>query len=330
MAGFTLGNTEIKHGLVLAPMAGVTDRAFRILAKRQGAELMVSEMISAKAIKYKDKKTASLADFSEEEEPMSIQIFGNEPETMAYAASELCERFPALTAIDINMGCPMPKITGNGEGCALMRTPELAGRVVRAVSEAIQKPVTVKMRTGWDSGVLNAPFLASVCEENGAALICVHGRTGKQLYAPPIDRETIRLVKQAVTVPVVANGGVYSAEDAASLLEETGCDGVAIGQGAMGNPWIFRSITEYLDGGGQYTPSLEEKRNTALLHLELLVKYKGEYIGTREARRHIAYYLRGIKGAALCRDRLNHAESSEELYAVTEEFFATALKGERG
>ena len=326
MAGFTLGKANIPHGLVLAPMAGVTDRAFRILAVRQGAELTVSEMISAKAVWYKDKKTAELAAYSSEEEPIALQIFGSEPEIMAHAARELCLRFPTLSAIDINMGCPMPKITGNGDGCSLMRSPELAGRIVRAVSEAISVPVTVKMRTGWDGDCLNAPRLAAVCEENGAKLICVHGRTRQQLYAPPVDRATIRAVKQAVSVPVVANGGIYTARDAAEMLEDTGCDGVAIGQGAMGNPWLFRAIREYLDGNTEYEPSLSERGETALLHLRLLVEYKGEYIGTREARRQIAYYMRGIRGAAEMRDKLNHAESSEELAALTAAFFDTAAR----
>ncbi|MBQ9116734.1 MAG: tRNA dihydrouridine synthase DusB [Clostridia bacterium] len=325
MAGFTLGERNIAHGLVLAPMAGVTDRAFRVLAVKMGAELTVSEMISAKAIWYKDKKTAALSEFSRDEEPISIQLFGSEPEIMAYAAAELEGKYPSLAAIDINMGCPMPKITGNGEGSALMQKPQLAGEIVKRVKDAVKLPVTVKMRTGWDERSLNAPYLAQVCEQNGAALICVHGRTRKQLYAPPVDRKTIALVKHSVSVPVVANGGIYTAADAMAMLSETGCDGIAIGQGAMGNPWLFREIREAMDGRGEYVPSVKERMYTALLHLELLLRFKGEHIGSREARRQMAYYMKGLSGAAAARDRLNRAESGEEIRNEVSEFFSELL-----
>ena len=322
--GFSLGDKKIEHGLILAPMAGVTDRAFRALASGMGAELTVSEMISAKAIWYKDKKTATLSEFSPEEEPFAIQLFGSEPEIMAHAAAELEGRYPTLAAIDINMGCPMPKITGNGEGSSLMRSPELAGRIVKAVNDAVKLPVTVKMRTGWDENSLNAPYLAQVCEANGASLICVHGRTRKQLYSPPIDRATIALVKRSVKVPVVANGGIYTSDDAITMLEETGCDGLAIGQGAMGNPWIFKQITEALEGRMGYQPDISERGETALRHLELLLKYKGDYIGAREARRHMAYYMKGISGSAAARDALNKAEDGEAVRQLVEEFFDKA------
>lgn len=316
MAGFKLGDAVIPHGLVLAPMAGVTDKAFRLIARRHGAEMTVSEMISAKATWYKDKKTAQLADFSDEERPISLQIFGREPSVMAYAAAELAERFPDAVAIDINMGCPVPKVAGNGDGCALMKEPELAGRIVRAVCDAQKKPVTVKMRTGWDGRTVNAPYLAQVCEQNGAALICVHGRTREQYYAPPVEHRTVAAVKRCVSVPVVANGGIYTARDAAEVLEMSGCDGVAIAQGAMGYPWIFREIAALLDGRTAQEPTPREVLSVALEHLDLLLRFKGEYIGAREARRQMAYYLKGAREAAAARNALNHAEDAEELRRI--------------
>ncbi len=316
MAGFKLGDVAISHGLLLAPMAGVTDRAFRTVAKRFGAEMTVSEMISAKAMWYKDKKTAELADFSDEERPIALQIFGREPSVMAYAAAELAERFPDAVAIDINMGCPVPKVAGNGDGCALMKEPKLAGEIVRAVSDAQKKPVTVKMRTGWNAENINAPYLAQVCEQNGAALICVHGRTREQYYAPPVEHATVAEVKRRVSVPVVANGGIYTAEVAKEILESTGCDGLAIAQGAMGDPWIFRQIAAAIDGLPVIYPTSGEILEVALWHLDLLLRFKGSYIGVREARRQMSYYLKGVKEATSARNALNHAESAEELRLI--------------
>ena len=323
--GFSLGNKRIENGLVLAPMAGVTDRAFRALSVSMGAGLTVSEMISAKAIWYKDKKTALLSEFSPEEEPYAVQLFGSEPEIMAHAAAELEARYPTLAAIDINMGCPMPKITGNGEGSSLMRSPELAGRIVKAVKDAVNLPVSVKMRTGWDETCLNAPYLAQVVEQAGASLICVHGRTRQQLYAPPVDRATIAEVKRSVSVPVLANGGIYTAADAIAMIAETGCDGLAIGQGSMGNPWIFRQITEALSGNPEYLPTVAEKRETALKHLELLLHFKGDYVGAREARRHMAYYMKGLPDSAAARDSLNHAEDGASVRKLVDGFFLKAI-----
>ena len=324
--GFSLGDKRIENGLVLAPMAGVTDRAFRALAISMGAGMTVSEMISAKAIWYKDKKTALLSEFSPAEEPFSIQLFGSEPEIMAHAAAELEGRYPSLVAIDINMGCPMPKITGNGEGSSLMRSPELAAQIVKKVNDAVNLPISVKMRTGWDENSLNAPYLAQAVEQAGAALICVHGRTRQQLYAPPVDRTTIAAVKRAVSVPVLANGGIYTASDAVAMLEETGCDGLAIGQGSMGNPWIFRQITEALSGNTEYAPDIRERREVALRHLELLLHFKGDYIGAREARRHMAYYMKGLPDSAAARDALNHAEDGETVRGLVDEFFIRVIE----
>lgn len=309
-------NIELRHGLVLAPMAGVTDISFRTLAKEYGAELTVSEMISAKGVYYKDKKTAALAASHKSESPFSLQLFGSEPEIMAYAAAKLREINPDISVIDINMGCPMPKITGNGEGSALMKNPALAAKIVRTLSDSCKLPVTVKMRTGWDNDSINAPYLAALCEENGAAAICIHGRTRMQLYRPPVDRDTIRQVKKAVSIPVIANGGIYNASDAVSMLAETGCDGIAVGQGALGRPWIFKEIQYAADGKNYTPPETDEILSVAARHISLLCADKGEYIGTREARKHLGWYIKGLPGAAEARNKINQADSSETLYEI--------------
>ena len=311
-----INNIELKHGLTLAPMAGVTDISFRALAREYGAELTVSEMVSAKGVYYKDKKTASLAASGPEETPFALQLFGSEPEIMSYAASKLREINPGISVIDINMGCPMPKITGNGDGCALMKDPGLAARIVRALSDNCGLPVTVKIRTGWDAESINAPYLAALCEANGAKAICVHGRTRDQLYRPPVDRKTIRQVKRAVSIPVIANGGIYSASDAVEMLEETGCDGIAIGQGALGRPWIFREILCALEGKPYTPPNTEEILKTAARHVRMLCADKGEFIGTREARKHLGWYIKGLPGAAEARNKINQASSVTSLIEI--------------
>lgn len=324
MAGFGLGDVIVPHGLILAPMAGVTDRAFRIIAKRLGAEMTVSEMISAKAVWYKDKKTAVLAEFSDEEAPFSLQIFGSEPEVMAYAAAELESKFPGVAAIDINMGCPVPKVVGNGDGSALMKAPQLAGRIVRSVSDAIKLPVTVKMRTGWDENSINAPYLAAVCEQNGAKLICVHGRTRKQFYSPPVEYRTVAEIKRSVSVPVIANGGIYSADEAVRVLNETGCDGIAIAQGAMGDPWLFSRIISKLEGRECTAVTNKEKLSVALEHLELLIAFKGEYIGVREGRRQMSYYLKGVRDSAAIKNEINHTDDAVKLRELMTEALSDA------
>lgn len=311
-----IADIEIRHGLVLAPMAGVTDLPFRTICRSFGASLTVSEMISAKGVYYGDKKTAALAASHESEVPFALQIFGSEPEIMAIAAQKLLTINPAIAIFDINMGCPMPKITGNGDGSSLMRNETLAGKVVKAVKEATNAPVTVKMRTGWDNNSINAPLLAAICEENGASAICVHGRTREQLYRPPIDVKTIAEVKKAVSIPVIANGGIYSAQDAMRLLDETGCDGVAIGQGAMGNPFIFKECVSAFENKPYIAPETDEILNIAHLHTDMLCKEKGEYIGIREARKHLSWYIKGIPGAADARRSINAAESADELHSI--------------
>lgn len=316
MSDIIIGKAVIRDGLVLAPMAGVTDLTFRTLCREKGASLTVSEMISAKGVWYKDKKTALLAIRAPSENVYALQLFGSDPDIMAYAAKTLYSLDPEIAFIDINMGCPMPKITGNGDGSALMRDPQLAGKVVRAVSDAVSIPVSVKMRTGWDSHSLNAPHLAAVCEQNGAKLICVHGRTREQLYRPPVDTETIRKVKRAVGVPVVANGGIYGAADALRLLSDTGCDGLAIGQGALGNPWIFSELSSAMRGEPYSAPESDEIIETANRHVDMLCANKGEHIGVREARKHLGWYIKGMSGAAEARRLINSAESTDELHSI--------------
>ncbi len=314
-----IGNIEIGNGAILAPMAGITDLTFRSLCKRFGASLTVSEMISAKGVYYNDKKTAALAASADSERPYSLQLFGSEPEIIAYAAKKLLTINPAIDIFDINMGCPMPKITGNGEGSALMKNPELAGRIVTALKAATNAPVTVKMRTGWDESAINAPYLAAVCEASGASAICIHGRTRSQLYAPPVDRDTIKKVKKAVKIPVIANGGIYSGEDALRLLDETGCDAVAIGQGAMGNPFIFKEYLAAIENQPYIAPATDEILDIATEHVLLLCADKGDYIGVREARKHLGWYIKGMTGATEARRQINSAQSSEELLCILEQ-----------
>ncbi len=301
--------------IMLAPMAGVTDKTFRMLCTEQGADGTVSEMISAKGLYYKDKKTAELAKSDESEKNFFLQLFGSEPDIVAYSAEKVLEINPKIKAIDINMGCPMPKITGNGEGSALMKDPTLAGRIVKAVSD-LGIDVTVKMRTGWDKSSLNAPELAKLCEQGGAKMLCVHGRTKDQLYRPPIDTETIKKVKHSVGIPVIANGGIYSGEDALRLLDDTDCDGVAVGQGSMGNPWIFREILCAMEGKKYTHPERDEVLAMAWRHVQMLCADKGEYIGVREARKHLGWYIKGLAGASEARGKINTAVSMEKIKEI--------------
>lgn len=332
----TFGNTVLQHGVMLAPMAGVTDTSFRLLCRRFGAEYTVSEMVSAKALCYEQRShrkesgascTAQLARITKEEAPMAVQLFGSEPEFMAEAARLLesgeyrgCASEVAPTAIDINMGCPVRKITGNGEGSALMKTPEVAEAIVRAVRSAVSLPVTVKIRAGWDAEHINAVELARRLEAAGADLICVHARTREQLYAPGIMPEVIAEVKAAVKIPVVGNGDIFSAEDALKMKKDTGCDGVMIGRGAMGHPWIFREIVDALEGKQTPAMSLDERLSVAAEHLDAMLADKGERTGVAEAKKHMAWYISGIPGAAAARGSVMTASSPEELRAVLEDF----------
>ena len=281
-------------------MAGVTDRAFRELCMGFGAAYCTSEMVSAKGLIMSDRKTAALLAISEAERPMALQLFGYEPDVMAEAAKIAAEHSPA--AIDINMGCPAPKIAGNHSGSALMKDPALCGRIVESVVKAVNIPVTVKIRKGWDAGSVNAVEIARVCEAAGASMIAVHGRTREQMYAPQADWEIIAAVKNAVCIPVIGNGDIYSARDAMNMMEQTGCDLVMVGRGALGNPWIFREINARYDMERPVSPpGIFERMAVMNRHIEKLCEYKGENVGMREARKHTAWYMRGIKGAAKLR-----------------------------
>lgn len=330
-----IGETVLKHGLVLAPMAGVTDRTFRLLCKRFGAEYTVSEMVSAKALCYEQRShrkesamtgTAPLAAVLKSESPMAVQLFGSEPEFMAEAARmiEACSYRGCISelppaAIDINMGCPVRKITGNGEGSALLKDPELAGKIVYAVSRAVKIPVTVKIRAGWDSSSINAPEVAKILEANGASLVCIHARTREQLYSPGIDLSVIERVKKAVSISVIGNGDIYCADDALQMMDKTGCDGVMVGRGAMGNPWIFEEISAKLDGKPYTPPTLRERLNIASEQLWKMIAHKGERVGLAEAKKHMAWYINGVNGAALARDKIMKATNAQDILLVFDE-----------
>lgn len=312
MAKVQIGNVTLDNQVFLAPMAGVSDLPFRLLASRMGAGLVCSEMVSAKAIFYKNKNTESLLEIHPDENPVSLQLFGSEPELMADMAKAIEERPFAL--LDINMGCPVPKVVGNGEGSALMKNPLLAGRIIEAMAKAIQKPVTVKIRKGFDEDHVNAVEMAHIAQESGAAAVTVHGRTREQFYAGVADWDIIAQVKAAVKIPVIGNGDVTGPLEAERMLKETGCDAIAVGRAARGNPWIFRNIIHYLDTGDiLQKPSMEEMKEMLLEHAELLMQYKGEYTAVREMRKHMSWYTAGYPNSAKLRGRINEMETMEEL-----------------
>lgn len=298
-------------------MAGVADRAFRELCVGYGASYVISEMVSSKGLTMQDKKSKELLYLSEKERPAGAQIFGNDPETMAKAALDAMEFSPDF--IDINMGCPAPKIAGNGGGSALLKNPELIGKIVEAVVMTSPVPVTAKIRIGWDFDSINAVETAKRIEAAGADAITVHGRTKSQMYAPPVDLAEIARVKNAVSVPVIGNGDIVDGESAKKMLDETDCDFLMVGRGALGNPWIFECINAYLDNKGTYTePSLEEKMNVMLRHIGTLCEYKGTRVGMREARKHAAWYIKGIRNAASFRQEIGRLSSLDELKILAE------------
>lgn len=310
-----IGNTEIYEKAALAPLAGVADRAFRELCRGYGAAYTVCEMASAKGISLGDKKSSELLSITQTERPAGSQIFGNSPETMAIAAKKALEFSPDF--IDINMGCPAPKVASSGGGALLMKNPVLAAEIVKAVVDAVPVPVTVKMRSGWDDGNINAVELAKRCEDAGAAAITVHGRTKVQMYAPPVNTDIIRQVKNAVSIPVIGNGDVTDGLSAARLIEETGCDMVMVGRGALGKPWVFSQINAYLDHEVILPdPPVTERMRIMLKHIEKLCEYKGERVGIREARKHAAWYTKGLHGAANYRARIGLIDSVEELQQI--------------
>ena len=310
-----IGDVILKNNVILAPMAGVTDLPFRLLCKEQGAGLLCMEMVSAKVIYYNNKNTETLMQIEPEERPVSLQLFGSDPVIMSEMAKRIEDR--PFDILDINMGCPVPKVVNNGEGSALMKNPGLVRKIVTSVSKAIKKPLTVKIRKGFDENNINAVEIAKIIEDSGAAAVAVHGRTRQQYYSGKADWDIIRQVKEAVSIPVIGNGDVDSPQKAKQLLEETGCDGIMVGRATEGNPWIFREISHYLDTGELLPPpALEEVKEMILRHARLQLEYKGEYTGMREMRKHVAWYTAGFPHSARLRGAVNEIESMEQLMVL--------------
>ncbi len=307
-----IGNVTLPNNLILAPMAGVTDLPFRLLCKEQGAGLLCMEMVSAKAIMYKNRNTIDLLKIDERELPVSLQLFGSDPDIISSIAHEIEER--PFDILDINMGCPVPKIVNNGEGSALMKNPKLAGEIIEKTAKAIKKPVTVKIRKGFDDNHINAVEMAKIAEASGAAAIAVHGRTREQYYSGKADWDIIRQVKEAVSIPVIGNGDLLTAEDVIAMQQQTGCDGFMIGRGAQGNPWIFRQVLHYFETGEHLPkPEFEEVAEMMLRHARMMLEFKGEYTGIREIRKHGAWYTAGYKNSAKLRVMINEVETYDEL-----------------
>lgn len=316
MNNLNIGGVSLKSHAVLAPMAGVSDRAYRELCVRFGAAYCVSEMVSSKALSFNSKKSEELMEISDLERPCGIQIFGDDPKCMADAAKHALENKPDI--IDINMGCPAPKISSNGSGSALMKNPRLCGQIVKAVTAVTDTPVTVKIRKGWDDDSVNAVEVAKICESAGAAAITVHGRTRQQYYKPPVDYDIIKAVRESVSVPVIANGDIDSAEKAKEVMDITGCDLVMIGRATLGNPWIFSQINAYLENPNVkiHTPDLEERLGVMIEHIGKMVEYKGEHMAMLQARKLVVGYFKGIKGAAALRNEAGKIKTLDDLYEL--------------
>lgn len=316
MDNLNIGGVPLKSHAVLAPMAGVSDRAYRELCVRFGAAYCVSEMVSSKALSFNSKKSEELMEISDLERPCGIQIFGDDPKCMADAAKHALENKPDI--IDINMGCPAPKISSNGSGSALMKNPRLCGEIVKALTAVTDTPVTVKIRKGWDDDSVNAVEVAKICESAGAAAITVHGRTRQQYYKPPVDYDIIKAVRESVSVPVIANGDIDSAERAKEVMDITGCDLVMIGRATLGNPWIFSQINAYLENPNVkiHTPDLEERLGVMIEHIGKMVEYKGEHMAMLQARKLVVGYFKGMKGAAALRNEAGKIKTLDDLYEL--------------
>ncbi len=314
MQTLQIGNVTLKNHLILGPMAGVTDLPFRLLCAEQGAGLLCMEMVSAKAILYNNKNTKAMLAIDEREHPVSLQLFGSDPQIMGDMAKRLEEEGVAFDILDINMGCPVPKVVNNGEGSALMKHPILAGQIIEAMAKATSRPVTVKIRKGFDDEHVNAPEMAYIAQESGAAAVAVHGRTREQYYSGKADWSIIRKVKETVSIPVIGNGDILTAADAVRMRDETGCDGFMIARGAQGNPWIFRQILhEWETGEPLAKPPAKEMAEMMLRHAKMQIEFKGEYVGIREMRKHAAWYTAGYHGASHLRRALSEVESYDQL-----------------
>ena len=321
MQTLQIGNVTLKNKLILGPMAGVTDLPFRLLCAEQGAGLLCMEMVSAKAILYNNKNTKAMLAIDEREHPVSLQLFGSDPQIMGDIARRLEDEGVPFDILDINMGCPVPKVVNNGEGSALMKDPVLAGQIIESMAKATSRPVTVKIRKGFDDAHVNAPELAHIAQESGAAAVAVHGRTREQYYAGKADWSVIRKVKEAVHIPVIGNGDILTAADAIRMGEETGCDGFMIARGAQGNPWIFQQILhEWETGEPMQKPTAEEMAEMMLRHARMQIECKGEYVGIREMRKHAAWYTGGYHGASHLRRSLSEVESYEQLESLMQAF----------
>ena len=319
-----IGNLNLDNRVFLSPMAGVTDLPFRLICKEQDCGMLYTEMVNAKALCYDDQNTKKMLKIEEEEHPVAIQIFGSDPEYMGGAA-KILNSYPN-EILDINMGCPAPKVVKNGDGSALLKNPELAAKVLKAVVGNSEKPVTLKIRKGWDDTCINAVEIAKIAEDCGISAIAIHGRTREQYYSGKADWDIIRQVKENVSIPVIGNGDVFEVEDAINMLNQTNCDAIMIGRGAQGNPWIFKRINHYMQTGEILpNPTAEEKINTAKKHLKLAVEEHGEYVAVREMRKHIAWYLKGLRNSARVRDEINKIESYEEVVNKLESYMQDCL-----
>lgn len=315
-----IGNVELKNNVILAPMAGITDLSFRLICKEMGAGLVFTEMVSAKGIYYGDKNTELLSRIEPRERPVAMQIFGSDPEIMANVVENNLNKREDFDIIDINMGCPAPKIVKNNDGCALMKDPKLVRKILNMVVKVSNKPITVKFRKGWDDDNINGIDIAKIAEEEGVSAITVHGRTRDMFYSGQADWDFIKMVKDSVSIPVIGNGDIFEPEDGINMLEYTNCDGIAIGRGSMGNPWLFKRILYLMNVQEDVCPTIEEKINFSIKHLEMTCQHKGNRVGVKEMRKHLAWYLKGMKDSNEIKNRINKMDDKEEIIKLLEEY----------